>query len=172
MRRRYLRELYASRVATIKSVLPGCCIGVDVITGFPGETESDFLESYQFLNELDISYLHVFTYSERDHTDALAIAEVVPVAERKKRNKMLRILSEKKQRRFYESQLGETFPVLFEADRKKGLMHGFTPNYIKVNTPYDETLINRIVDVRLTVIGDDTSVSCELIQEQELQPSA
>jgi len=168
MRRRYLRELYASRVATIKSAMPDCCIGADVITGFPGETESDFLESYQFINELDISYLHVFTYSERDHTDALEIAEVVPVAERKRRNKMLRILSEKKQRRFYESHAGKIFPVLFEADRKKGLMHGFTPNYIKVNTPYDETLVNRMMDVRLTTIGDDASVSCELLQEQEL----
>jgi threonylcarbamoyladenosine tRNA methylthiotransferase MtaB len=142
MRRRYLRELYVERVAKIKTVMPHCCIGVDVIVGFPGETEADFLETYNFLNDLDISYLHVFTYSERDNTDAAVMKEVVPIPVRQKRNKMLRILSEKKRRHFYEQQLGKKFPVLFEADNKHGFMHGFTPNYVKVKTAYDEDLIN------------------------------
>ena len=137
MRRRYLRDLYAERVKKIKSVMPHCCIGVDVIVGFPGESEDDFLDTYNFLNELDISYLHVFTYSERDNTEAIHLPGVVPMAVRHKRNKMLRILSAKKRRFFYEQNLGQTCKVLFEADNKNGFMHGFTPNYIKVKTPYD-----------------------------------
>src|SRR5438105_14223497 len=114
MRRRYLSNLYINRVAKIKSLMPNCCIGVDVIVGFPGETEEDFLETYNFLNALDISYLHVFTYSERDNTNALTLPGVIPIHERRKRNKMLRILSEKKLRNFYQQQLGKTFNVLFE----------------------------------------------------------
>ncbi|HEY0030898.1 MAG TPA: tRNA (N(6)-L-threonylcarbamoyladenosine(37)-C(2))-methylthiotransferase MtaB [Bacteroidia bacterium] len=165
MRRRYLRELYSERVARIKSLMPHCCIGVDVIVGFPGETEEDFLDTYNFLNRLDISYLHVFTYSERDNTDAVHLKEVVPVAVRKKRNKMLRILSAKKLRHFYEQHLGETRTVLFEADNKEGFMHGFTDNYIKVKTPYDATLINQLKRVELKELDADGTVLITNIAE-------
>lgn len=158
MRRRYLRELYSERVAKIKSLMPHCCIGVDVIVGFPGETDDDFLETYNFLNELDISYLHVFTYSERDNTDAIHLKEVVPIAIRKKRNKMLRILSAKKLRHFYEQHLGETRTVLFEGDNKEGFMHGFTDNYIKVKTPYNPDLINQTKQVHLKELDADGCV--------------
>lgn len=158
MRRRYLRELYASRVDKIKTTMPECCIGVDVIVGFPGETDEDFLETYQFLNELAISYLHVFTYSERDNTLAQEMGDVVPVHIRKKRNKMLRILSTKKLRHFYEQHIGTTHSVLFEADNKEGFMHGFTKNYIKVKTPFDPKLINQLIDVRLDAIDADGTV--------------
>ncbi len=139
-------------------MLPHCCIGVDVIVGFPGETEEDFLNTYQFLNELDISYLHVFTYSERDNTDAAQMKAVVPIPVRQKRNKMLRILSEKKRRHFYEQQLDKSFPVLFEADNKNGIMHGFTNNYVKVKTAYDPELINRTVQVKLQGVDTDGDV--------------
>ncbi len=161
MRRRYLRELYAERVAHIKKVLPHCCIGVDVIVGFPGESDEDFLETYHFLNELDISYLHVFTYSERDNTDAALMPDVVPISVRRKRNKMLRILSEKKRRHFYEQQLGKTYDVLFEADNKNGMMHGFTTNYVKVKTAYDSTLINTTVASKLIKIDTDGDLLIE-----------
>ncbi len=155
MRRRYLRELYAERVSTIKSFMPHCCIGVDVIVGFPGETEEDFLETYNFLNQLNISYLHVFTYSERDNTDAVLLKNAVPVAVRKKRNKMLRILSAKKLRSFYEEHTGKTRTVLFEADNKEGFMHGFTDNYIKVKKPYTSNLINQLKEVTLDALDAD-----------------
>ena len=165
MRRRYLRDLYAERVKKIKSVMPHCCIGVDVIVGFPGESEDDFLDTYNFLNELDISYLHVFTYSERDNTEAIHLPGVVPMAVRHKRNKMLRILSAKKRRFFYEQNLGQTFKVLFEADNKNGFMHGFTPNYIKVKTPYDATLINQSMDVSLQSIDKEGEVLIEFLMD-------
>ncbi|HRH01269.1 MAG TPA: tRNA (N(6)-L-threonylcarbamoyladenosine(37)-C(2))-methylthiotransferase MtaB [Bacteroidia bacterium] len=161
MRRRYLRELYAERVAHIKKVLPHCCIGVDVIVGFPGESDEDFLETYHFLNELNISYLHVFTYSERDNTDAASMPNVVPISVRRKRNKMLRILSEKKRRHFYEQQLGKTYDVLFEADNKNGMMHGFTTNYVKVKTVYDSTLINTTIASKLIKIDTDGDLLIE-----------
>ncbi|CAN5552653.1 tRNA (N(6)-L-threonylcarbamoyladenosine(37)-C(2))-methylthiotransferase MtaB [soil metagenome] len=162
MRRRYLRELYSERVAKIKALMPHCCIGVDVIVGFPGETEEDFLDTYNFLNELPISYLHVFTYSERDNTDAIQLKEVVPIAIRKKRNKMLRILSAKKLRHFYEQHLGETRTVLFESDNKEGFMHGFTDNYIKVKTPYDATLVNQLKQVDLKELDADGCVLIDI----------
>ena len=165
MRRRYLRELYSDRVSKIKTLMPHCCIGVDVIVGFPGETEEDFLDTYNFLNELDISYLHVFTYSERDNTDAILLKDIVPIAIRKKRNKMLRILSAKKLRHFYEQHLGETRIVLFEADNKKGFMHGFTDNYIKVKTPYNPELINQLKQVDLKELDADGSVIISKINE-------
>ncbi|MDF2438502.1 MAG: mtaB [Bacteroidota bacterium] len=165
MRRRYMRELYTDRVATIKSLMPHCCIGVDVIVGFPGETDEDFLETYNFLNELDISYLHVFTYSERDNTDAISLPNAVPVATRKKRNKMLRILSAKKLRSFYEKHLGETRTVLFEGDNKEGFMHGFTDNYIKVKTPFDASLVNQLRDVNLLSLDADGSVLVDVLTE-------
>jgi threonylcarbamoyladenosine tRNA methylthiotransferase MtaB len=166
MRRRYMRELYTDRVATIKSLMPHCCIGVDVIVGFPGETDEDFLETYNFLNELDISYLHVFTYSERDNTEAITLPNAVPVATRKKRNKMLRILSAKKLRSFYEKHLGETRTVLFEGDNKEGFMHGFTDNYIKVKTPFDASLVNQLKEVDLLSLDADGSVLVDLRTEE------
>jgi len=152
MRRRYLRELYAERVSKIKQLMPHCCIGVDVIVGFPGETEEDFLETYRFINELDIAYLHVFTYSERPNTAAIEMDSIVPVAERKRRNSMLRILSEKKKRFFYEQYQNTNRPVLFESDKSGDFMHGFTDNYIKVKTTYDASLSNRIVNVNLSKV--------------------
>ncbi len=163
MRRRYLRELYSERVAKIKSVMPHCCIGVDVIVGFPGESDDDFLETYNFINQLDISYLHVFTYSERDNTDAIHLKGTVPMNIRKKRNKMLRILSAKKLRHFYEQHLGQTRPVLFEADKTQTFMHGFTDNYIKVKTPFNAALVNQLRVVNLESILEDGSVAAELM---------
>jgi threonylcarbamoyladenosine tRNA methylthiotransferase MtaB len=155
MRRRYLSDLYADRVHTIKSMMPHACIGVDVITGFPGETEEDFLDTYRFLNELPISYLHVFTYSERANTPATAMDGVVPVKEREARTTMLRTLSEKKKRAFYEEQVGKTFQVLFEQDVENGWMHGFTENYVRVKAKYDPLLINELKTVTITGIGED-----------------
>lgn len=166
MRRRYLRELYAERVQKIKSVMPHCCIGVDVIVGFPGETDDDFLETYNFLNQLDISYLHVFTYSERDNTDAIKLKNSVPMNIRKKHNKMLRILSAKKLRHFYETHLGQTRPVLFEADKTQTFMTGFTDNYIKVKIPFDASLVNQLKNITLKQIdADGTVITNELIPE-------
>ena len=160
MRRRYERELYAGRIALIKELMPDCCIGVDVIVGFPGETEAEFLQTYNFLNALNISYLHVFTYSERDNTTAVRVTEgVVPIAIRQQRNKMLTILSEKKRRYFYEQNLGTTSTVLWEAERDGEFMHGFTQNYVKVKTRYDETLVNQTALVELQAIDNDGVVS-------------
>ena len=163
MKRRYLRELYVSRVAKIREVMPDACIGVDVIVGFPGETDEHFLETYHFLNELDISYLHVFTYSERDNTEAVLMDGVVPDAVRAKRSKMLRGLSAKKRNAFYESQLGKEKTVLFESDNKQGYIHGFTENYVKVKAPWDTTLVNTLHKVRLTKIDADGMVRFEFI---------
>jgi threonylcarbamoyladenosine tRNA methylthiotransferase MtaB len=154
MRRRYQRELYASRVDHIKSVMPQACIGVDVIVGFPGETDEDFLETYQFLNELDISYLHVFTYSERENTLAATLPGIVPGSERAERSKMLHILSDKKRRNFYQQCLGSEATVLFENDIENGKMHGFTENYIRVVANYDPVLINELKKVKLSSIND------------------
>ncbi|HET6991802.1 MAG TPA: tRNA (N(6)-L-threonylcarbamoyladenosine(37)-C(2))-methylthiotransferase MtaB [Bacteroidia bacterium] len=163
MRRRYLRDVYENRVARIKELMPHCCIGVDVIVGFPGETEEDFIETYNFLNQLDISYLHVFTYSERPNTDAIEMQGVVPIQERKRRNKMLRILSEKKLRHFYSQHEGTERPVLFEHENRDGQMFGYTDNYIKVKFPYDENLTNKITEVNLTKIEADGIVGAELL---------
>lgn len=149
MRRRYKRELYADRVAATRRVMPHACIGVDVIVGFPGETDEDFMETYQFINELDVSYLHVFTYSERANTPAAEMDGVVPVHIRRERNEMLRILSEKKRRHFYEGQAGSKRSALIEAKEVEGKMFGFTDNYVKVCLDYDESLINQIVEVDL-----------------------
>jgi len=162
MRRRYRRELYASRVARIKSLMPDCCIGVDVIVGFPGETRDDFLETYEFLNGLDISYLHVFTYSERENTIAAQMEGAVPGAQRGERSKMLHILSDKKRRAFYESQLGKVGTVLFEGDIKDGYMHGFTRNYVKVRTPYDPLFAGETAAVRLLEVSSTGEVDIEL----------
>ena len=154
MRRRYQRELYAARVEKIKATMPDCCIGVDVIVGFPGETHEDFLETYQFLNELNISYLHVFTYSERDNTVAATLPGSVPAKERSERSKMLHILSDKKRRAFYEQHLGQENTVLFENDVDNGRMHGFTNNYIRVSAKYDPLLINELKKVRLMGVNE------------------
>ena len=163
MKRRYLRELYVSRVAKIREVMPDACIGVDVIVGFPGETDEHFLETYHFLNELDISYLHVFTYSERDNTEAVLMDGVVPDAVRAKRSKMLRGLSAKKRNAFYESQLGKEKTVLFESDNKQGYIHGFTENYVKVKAPWDPVLVNTLHKVKLTKIDVDGMVRFEFV---------
>jgi threonylcarbamoyladenosine tRNA methylthiotransferase MtaB len=155
MRRRYKRELYSERVANIKRLMPDCCIGVDVIVGFPGETQEDFLDTYNFLNELEVSYLHVFTYSERENTPAAEMKGVVPGSVRAERSKMLHILSEKKRRAFYETQIGKSTQILFEADHKNGFMHGFSRNYVKVKAPYDPLLINEIKQVKFENIASD-----------------
>ena len=155
MKRRYQRELYQERVHVIKKYMPNACIGVDVIVGFPGETDELFLETYHFLKELNISYLHVFTYSERVNTPAAKMELVVPQNVRKKRSKMLRSLSVKKRRLFYESQLDSSHSVLFEAENKKGYIHGFTENYVKVKAPWNPVLVNTKKEVILTEIDDD-----------------
>ncbi|MBC7387823.1 MAG: tRNA (N(6)-L-threonylcarbamoyladenosine(37)-C(2))-methylthiotransferase MtaB [Opitutaceae bacterium] len=155
MRRRYLKELYEERVTSIKALMPDCCIGVDVIVGFPGETNQDFLETYSFLNDLEVSYLHVFTYSERDNTIAAEMGSKVPDSERAKRSKMLHILSDKKKRAFYETQIGKEAEVLFENDVENGIMFGFTRNYIKVAAKYDPLLVNEIKIVKLSGVSAD-----------------
>ncbi len=165
MKRRYMRELYEERVATVKRTMPHACIGVDVIVGFPGETEEEFLETYRFLNELDISYLHVFTYSERANTEAERMPDPVPMKIRNKRSKMLRGLSVKKRRAFYESQLGTCRTVLFEGENKGGYIHGFTENYVKVKAPWDPALVNTLHRIELTRIDDDGLVRFEFIPE-------
>ena len=168
MRRRYLTNLYVDRVKQIKETMPHACIGVDVIVGFPGETEEHFLETYHFLNELDISYLHVFTYSERDNTLAAEMENPVPHQVRKKRSKMLRGLSVKKRRAFYESQLGTVRTVLFEGENKSGYIHGFTENYVKVKTPWDPALVNTLHQVELTHIDEDGLVRFDFVPETVL----
>lgn len=161
MRRRYQRELYVERVAKIKALMPHCCIGVDVIVGFPGESHDDFLETYQFLNALDISYLHVFTYSERENTPAASMPDVVPGSQRADRSKMLHILSDKKRRKFYEENLGSETTVLFENDIEEGMMHGFTDNYIRVTARYDPVLVNELKRVKLLSVNDNGLVEVD-----------
>ena len=163
MKRRYQREVYTDRVANIRKVMPHACIGVDVIVGFPGETDEHFLETYNFLNEMDISYLHVFTYSERDNTEAAEMPDVVPMNVRSKRSKMLRGLSVKKRRAFYESQIGSNRTVLFESENKEGYIHGFTENYVKVKTPWNPELVNTLHEINLTRIDEDGSVRMEFL---------
>ncbi|MFD0932283.1 tRNA (N(6)-L-threonylcarbamoyladenosine(37)-C(2))-methylthiotransferase MtaB [Psychroflexus salinarum] len=165
MRRRYMRELYVDRVESIKSKMPDACIGVDVIVGFPGETDELFLETFNFLNELDISYLHVFTFSERDNTPAAEMEDVVPLKVRKKRSKMLRGLSAKKRRAFYESQLESTHEVLFEGENKSGYIHGFTENYVKVKSFWNPELVNTKHQVMLNEIDEDGLVKVDFVNE-------
>jgi threonylcarbamoyladenosine tRNA methylthiotransferase MtaB len=166
MRRRYKRELYTNRVAKIKELMPHCCIGVDVIVGFPGEIREDFIDTYNFLNELNISYLHVFTYSERENTLAAEMSGTVPGSTRAERSKMLHILSDKKRRAFYDTQLGNTAEVLFEGDIKDGYMHGFTRNYVKIKAKYDPVLVNELKNVYLTNISPDGDV--EVTESEEI----
>ena len=163
MKRRYQREIYVERVQKIREVMPNACIGVDVIVGFPGETDDFFLETYNFLNELDISYLHVFTYSERDNTEAALMQNTVSGNVRAKRSKMLRGLSVKKRRAFYESQIGMNKTVLFESENKEGYIHGFTENYVKVKTPWNPELVNTLHQINLSKIDDDGSVRIEFL---------
>ncbi len=155
MRRRYLSDLYINRVQRIKEVMPHCCIGADVIVGFPGETDEEFLKTYHFLNELDVSYLHVFSYSERANTLAAEMEDVVPKAVRNKRSKMLRVLSAKKRRYFYEQQLGSKRKVIFEGENKDGFMFGFTENYVRVKAPYKQEWVNQLKDCQLNTIDED-----------------
>ncbi|KQK24449.1 2-methylthioadenine synthetase [Chryseobacterium aquaticum] len=168
MKRRYLTKLYNDRVNKIREVMPDSAIGVDVIVGFPGETEELFMETYNFLNELPISYLHVFTYSERENTEAAGMDGAVPIPERKRRNKMLRILSEKKKMAFYQTQLGKTLPVLWEHENKDGKMYGFTENYVRVQKDFDEASVNQIEFLNLEKILSDGTVSVQSSYESFL----
>ena len=163
MKRRYLRKTYTDRVAAIKKHMPNACIGVDVIVGFPGETDELFLETYNYLANLDISYLHVFKYSERANTEAAEMEGVVPINVRKKRSKMLRGLSAKMRGVFYESQLGKEKTVLFEDENKEGYINGFTENYVKVKTPWNPELVNTLQRVKLTEIDDDGLVRFDFL---------
>ena len=168
MRRKYLSDLYVDRVAQIKRINPDTCIGVDVIVGFPGETDEEFMKTYDFLKDLDISYLHVFTYSERANTTANKMDEVVPMHVRKDRSKMLHILSDKKKRAFYESQAGKVGTVLWEGDNHEGFMHGFTENYIKVKAPFNESKVNSTEKIVLEEIDKDGLFTClvtELVEK-------
>ncbi len=159
MKRRYLTKLYTDRVNKIREVMPDAAIGVDVIVGFPGETEELFMETYNLLNELPVTYLHVFTYSERENTEAAEMEGVVPIPKRKRRNKMLRILSEKKKMAFYQTQLGKTLPVLWEHENKDGKMFGFTENYVRVQKNFDQASVNQIEFLKLEKIEADGTVS-------------
>jgi len=167
MRRRYRRELYAERVATIKGALPHACIGCDVIAGFPGETEEDFWETYRFIQQLDISYLHVFTYSERPHTPAAAMPGAVPVEERRRRTQALRSLSEMKRRHFYRQHIGSVRPVLLEAGAAPHSLSGFTDNYIRVELSAEEGLVNDLLPLYLLELSPDG----ERLKAQRLQPA-
>jgi threonylcarbamoyladenosine tRNA methylthiotransferase MtaB len=169
MRRKYLKELYSERVYRIKEKMPHACIGVDVIVGFPDETDEDFLETYNFLNELPISYLHVFTYSERQNTTAIKLDNPVPKEVRSERSKMLHILSEKKKRYFYEQFLGKSFNVLLEAEQHEGFLNGFTENYIKVKVPYETALENTIQQINISTIDSENVAEGELILNYKLE---
>jgi len=162
MRRKYNSQLYVDRIKKIKTAMPHACIGVDVIVGFPGETEKEFLTTYNFLNELDVSYLHVFTYSERQNTTAIKMDGIVPKEERSRRSKMLHILSEKKKRYFYEQHIGKTYNVLFETEQHNEYLNGFTDNYIKVKVPYQKALENKIKTVTLTDIDHEGVVEVSI----------
>jgi len=169
MRRKYLKELYSERVYRIKEKMPHACIGVDVIVGFPDETDEDFLETYNFLNELPISYLHVFTYSERQNTTAVKLDNPVPKEVRSERSKILHILSEKKKRYFYEQFLGKSFNVLLEAEQHEGFLNGFTENYIKVKVPYETALENTIQQINISTIDSENVAEGELTLNYKLE---
>ena len=166
MRRRYASSLYVSRVEKIKELMPDACIGVDVIVGYPGETDEEFMKTYNFLNELPVSYLHVFTYSERDNTTALRMDGVVPKDVRKARSNMLRILSEKKKRAFYEANVSLEEKVVFEGSEDNGLMHGFTTNYVKVKTAFNPLMVNQSAMVKMTELDKDGTMKIEFVEEK------
>ncbi|OWY21049.1 tRNA (N(6)-L-threonylcarbamoyladenosine(37)-C(2))-methylthiotransferase MtaB [Sphingobacteriales bacterium UPWRP_1] len=172
MRRRYVRELYEERVETIKQLIPHCCIGVDVITGFPSETDEEFTDTYNFLNRLNVSYLHVFTYSERANTHALSIQPAVPLPVRQERSRMLHILSDKKRRFFYEQHLQTIRPVLFEAETDGITMNGFTDNYIKIAAPYNPLLVNEIEPALLHRLTPDNLMEIELLLQHQHHTTA
>ena len=163
MKRRYLRELYSDRVTTINHLIPECCIGVDVITGFPGETEEDFMDTYNFLNQLDIAYLHVFTYSERVNTDAALYPNAVNMVDRKRRTKMLRILSSKKKTAFYNKFKNTTQEVLFEFEQKNDRIYGYSRNYLRVSVPFDANLANQKREVKIGKIDADGNLIGQLL---------
>ncbi len=167
MRRKYLKELFADRINTIKKIDNSTCIGVDVIVGFPGESDEDFEETLNFLKDLPISYLHVFTYSERANTTAVKLADPVPMETRRRRSKMLQILSDKKRRAFYEEQIGKEMAVLFEGEENEGYMFGFTPNYVKVRIPYDESYSNQLILTKLDQIATDGTVEGTVLSPVE-----
>lgn len=169
MRRKYLKELYSERVARIKEKMPHACIGVDVIVGFPGETDEDFMETYRFLNELPVSYLHVFTYSERPNTTAIKLENTVSKEKRSERSKMLHILSDKKKRFFYEQFLDEKAKVLLEAEQHEGFLNGFTENYIKVKVPFEEGLENTIQEISIKTIDSENVAEGELVLNYNLK---
>jgi threonylcarbamoyladenosine tRNA methylthiotransferase MtaB len=163
MRRKYERALYAERVNQIKSLRSDACIGVDVIVGFPGETDEDFMETIDFLKELDISYLHVFTYSERANTGAPKLGEAVPMEVRRERSKQLHLLSDRKKRQFYTENIGSVRTVLFEQEEDEGIMYGFTENYVKVKYPYQSDLVNTFQTIKLLDMDRDGIMKCELM---------
>ena len=167
MKRKYLIQLYADRVTQIKELMPDACIGVDVIVGFPGESDHDFMKTYNFLKDLDVSYFHVFTYSERANTLAVKMDNIIPVSVRQERNKMLRILSTKKKRAFYESQLGKTKTVLWEGENQDGYLQGYTENYVRVKTPFESSKVNTFEKVRIIKTGAEEIASVDLIKEAE-----
>ena len=170
MRRRYQKKLYQDKINYIRDKIKNACIGVDVIVGFPGETKDDFIETYNFLLGLSISYLHVFTYSERENTESSKMDNVIPAEEKARRSKMLRSLSEKKKRIFYESQINKIKHVLFETENKSGYIYGFTENYVKVKIPWNPYLCNKLVKVKLTEIDDEGFMKAkvkEKINERE-----
>jgi len=166
MRRRYESSLYVSRVEKIKELMPDACIGVDVIVGFPGETDEEFMKTYNFLNDLPVSYLHVFTYSERDNTTALRMGGIVPKDVRKARSNMLRILSEKKKRVFYEANVTLEEKVVFEGSEDNGFMHGFTTNYVKVKTAFNPLMVNQSAKVKMTKLNKDGTMKIEFVEEK------
>lgn len=158
MRRRYRRDHYAGRVEKILSMIPDAAIGADVIVGYPGETDEEFRETFDFIHSLPVSYLHVFTYSERDDTRAVEMGNIVPTSIRKQRNRILRNLSLKKSHEFYAARLSGVSPVLFEEENKNGMMYGYTPDYIRVCMSYDKSFVNKIIPCRLLEIGPDGQV--------------
>lgn len=168
MQRRYKREIYQSRVEKIKAIMPHACIGVDVIVGFPGETNEDFIETYNFINALEVSYLHVFTYSERANTKAIEMDEVVPVHTRNDRNTMLRTLSEKKKHYFYSQFEGTARIALMEQEQHGNIMHGFTDNYIKISMPYNPEWVNILINVSLQQIDNDGNMKAAAIKNAVL----
>ena len=162
MKRRYLSNLYRDRINHIKQVMPNACIGADVIVGFPGETEEEFMETYNFIKSLDLSYLHVFTYSERDNTEAKGLNNVVPRNIRSKRSKLLRALSVQLKRKFYMSQLGTSKNVLFESENRNGFIYGFSNNYVRIKTPWRSSIKDKIIPFELQNISDDGLVTGEV----------
>ncbi len=168
MRRRYLTNLYRQRIAEIRKTMPDACVGVDVIVGFPGETEEEFEKTVEFIKEIDVNYLHVFTYSERANTTAIRIEDVIPMSTRQARNKILQGVSHKKKRAFYEAQVGSAREVLWESEDHDGFLHGFTENYVKVKRPFDASLANTTERIELTEIDRDGLVKVQSIKEQAI----